>query len=84
MLRQDPNVIMVGEVRDQETAEIALQAAQTGHLVLSTLHTNDSIAAITRLLDLNVPSFLISASVTAVVAQRLVRKPFPVPAPLPL
>ncbi len=74
MLRQDPNVIMVGEIRDQETAEIALQAAQTGHLVLSTLHTNDSIAAITRLLDLNVPSFLISASVTAVVAQRLVRK----------
>jgi type IV pilus assembly protein PilB len=74
MLRQDPNVIMVGEIRDQETAEIALQAAQTGHLVLSTLHTNDSIAAITRLLDLNVPSFLISASVTAVIAQRLVRK----------
>jgi type IV pilus assembly protein PilB len=74
MLRQDPNVIMVGEIRDQETAEIALQAAQTGHLVLSTLHTNDSIAAITRLLDLNVPSFLIAASVTAVVAQRLVRK----------
>ena len=74
MLRQDPNVIMVGEIRDQETAEIALQAAQTGHLVLSTLHTNDAIAAITRLLDLNVPSFLISSSVTAVVAQRLVRK----------
>ena len=74
MLRQDPNVIMVGEIRDQETAEIALQAAQTGHLVLSTLHTNDSIAAITRLLDLNVPSFLIAASVTAVIAQRLVRK----------
>jgi len=65
---------MVGEIRDQETAEIALQAAQTGHLVLSTLHTNDSIAAITRLLDLNVPSFLISASVTGVIAQRLVRK----------
>ena len=74
ILRQDPNIIMVGEIRDQETAEIALQAAQTGHLVLSTLHTNDSIAAITRLLDLNVPSFLISASVTAVIAQRLVRK----------
>ncbi len=74
MLRQDPNVIMVGEIRDQETAEIALQAAQTGHLVLSTLHTNDSVSAITRLLDLNVPSFLIAASVTAVVAQRLVRK----------
>jgi len=74
MLRQDPNIIMVGEIRDQETAEIALQAAQTGHLVLSTLHTNDSVAAITRLLDLNVPAFLISASVTAVIAQRLVRK----------
>ena len=74
MLRQDPNVIMVGEIRDQETAEIALQAAQTGHLVLSTLHTNDSIAAITRLLDLNIQGFLISASVSAVVAQRLVRK----------
>ncbi|MGI9104534.1 MAG: ATPase, T2SS/T4P/T4SS family [Terriglobales bacterium] len=74
ILRQDPNVVMVGEIRDQETAEIALQAAQTGHMVLSTLHTNDSVAAITRLLDLNVPSFLISASVTAVVAQRLVRK----------
>jgi type II secretory ATPase GspE/PulE/Tfp pilus assembly ATPase PilB-like protein len=74
MLRQDPNVIMVGEIRDQETAEIALQAAQTGHRVLSTLHTNDSIAAITRLLDLNIQGFLISASVTAVIAQRLVRK----------
>ena len=74
MLRQDPNVIMVGEIRDQETAEIALQAAQTGHLVLSTLHTNDSIAAITRLLDLNIQGFLISASVSAVIAQRLVRK----------
>jgi type II secretory ATPase GspE/PulE/Tfp pilus assembly ATPase PilB-like protein len=74
MLRQDPNIIMVGEIRDQETAEIALQAAQTGHLVLSTLHTNDSIAAITRLLDLNIQGFLISASVSAVIAQRLVRK----------
>ena len=74
ILRQDPNVIMVGEIRDQETAEIALQASQTGHLVLSTLHTNDSIAAITRLLDLNVPAFLIASSVTGVIAQRLVRK----------
>ncbi len=74
ILRQDPNVIMVGEVRDQETAEIALQAAQTGHLVLSTLHTNDSVAAVTRLLDLNIPGFLIASSVTAVIAQRLVRK----------
>jgi len=74
MLRQDPNIIMVGEIRDQETAEIALQSSQTGHLVLSTLHTNDSVSAITRLLDLNVPAFMIAASVTAVVAQRLVRK----------
>jgi type IV pilus assembly protein PilB len=74
MLRQDPNVIMVGEIRDTETAEIALQAAQTGHLVLSTLHTNDSISAITRLLDLDVPAFLIASSVTLVIAQRLVRK----------
>jgi type II secretory ATPase GspE/PulE/Tfp pilus assembly ATPase PilB-like protein len=74
MLRQDPNIIMVGEIRDQETAEIALQAAQTGHLVLSTLHTNDAIAAITRLLDLNIQGFLISASLSGVIAQRLVRK----------
>jgi type IV pilus assembly protein PilB len=74
MLRQDPNIIMVGEIRDGETAEIALTAAQTGHLVLSTLHTNDSIAAITRLLDLNVPAFLVASSVTAIIAQRLVRK----------
>jgi len=65
---------MVGEIRDAETAEIALQSAQTGHLVLSTLHTNDSISAITRLLDLNVPAFLVASSVTAVIAQRLVRK----------
>jgi type IV pilus assembly protein PilB len=74
ILRQDPNVIMVGEIRDTETAEIALQAAQTGHLVLSTLHTNDSVGAITRLLDLNVPAFLVANSVSQVVAQRLVRK----------
>ena len=74
ILRQDPDVIMVGEIRDGETAEIALKAAQTGHLVLSTLHTNDSISAISRLHDLGVPSYLISSSVTAVMAQRLVRK----------
>jgi type IV pilus assembly protein PilB len=74
ILRQDPNVIMVGEIRDTETAEIALQASQTGHLVLSTLHTNDSVSAITRLLDLNLPAFVIASSVTAVIAQRLVRK----------
>jgi len=74
MLRQDPNVIMVGEIRDSETAEIAMEVSQTGHLVLSTLHTNDSIGAITRLLDLNVPAFLLASSVTAIIAQRLVRK----------
>ncbi|HEV8525107.1 MAG TPA: ATPase, T2SS/T4P/T4SS family [Terriglobales bacterium] len=74
MLRQDPNIIMVGEIRDTETAEIALQAAQTGHLVLSTLHTNDSVSAITRLLDLNIPAFLIASSVSGIVGQRLVRK----------
>ncbi len=74
ILRQDPNIIMVGEIRDLETAEIALQAAQTGHFVLSTLHTNDSVAAITRMLDLNVPGFVLASSVTAVIAQRLVRK----------
>lgn len=74
LLRQDPNVIMVGEIRDQETAEIALKAAQTGQLVLSTLHTNDSVSAIVRLLDLGVAPFLIASSVIGVLAQRLVRK----------
>jgi type II secretory ATPase GspE/PulE/Tfp pilus assembly ATPase PilB-like protein len=74
MLRQDPNIIMVGEIRDTETAEIALQAAQTGHLVLSTLHTNDSVSAVTRLIDLSIPGFLISSSVTGILGQRLVRK----------
>jgi type IV pilus assembly protein PilB len=74
ILRQDPNVIMIGEIRDRETAEIALKAAQTGHLVLSTLHTNDSISAVTRLLDLGVPAFMIAASVSGVLAQRLVRR----------
>ena len=74
ILRQDPNIIMVGEVRDPETAEIALQAAQTGHLVLSTLHTNDAVSAISRLLDLDVPNFMLCSSLSAVVAQRLARK----------
>lgn len=73
ILRQDPNVIMVGEIRDKETAEIAMKAAQTGHLVLSTLHTNDSLSAVTRLADLGIPGFMIASSVTAIVAQRLVR-----------
>ena len=74
VLRQDPDVVMVGEIRDQETAEIAIKAAQTGHLVLSTLHTNDSISAVTRLLDIGIPGFQIGAAVTAILAQRLVRR----------
>ena len=73
MLRQAPNVILVGEIRDKETAEIAVQAALTGHLVFSTLHTNDSASAITRLCDMGVKPFLVAASVQAVLAQRLVR-----------
>jgi len=73
ILRQDPDVIMVGEVRDRETAQIAIQAALTGHLVFSTLHTNDAAGALTRLLDMGVEPFLISSSVEAVLAQRLVR-----------
>ena len=73
LMRQDPDIIMVGEVRDLETAEITIQAALTGHLVLSTLHTNDAPAAVTRLLDLGLPSYLISATVLGVMAQRLVR-----------
>ncbi len=74
ILRQDPDVVMVGEIRDAETAEIAVQASLTGHLVLSTLHTNTAIGAITRLQDMGVEPFLLSSSVTAVLAQRLVRK----------
>jgi type IV pilus assembly protein PilB len=74
LLRQDPDIIMVGEIRDTVTANIAVQAALTGHLVLSTLHTNDAPGAITRLLDLDVPPYLVGASLIAVLAQRLVRK----------
>ncbi len=73
LMRQDPDIIMVGEVRDLETAEMAVQAALTGHLVLSTLHTNDAPAAIARLLDLGVPSYLIQSTLIGVLAQRLVR-----------
>jgi general secretion pathway protein E len=73
LMRQDPDIIMVGEIRDLETAEMAIQAALTGHLVFSTLHTNDSVAAITRLEDLGVPPYLIGATVIGVLAQRLVR-----------
>jgi type IV pilus assembly protein PilB len=74
LLRQDPDIIMVGEIRDRDTANIAVQAALTGHLVLSTLHTNDAPGAVTRLIDLGVPPYLVSASLIAVLAQRLVRK----------
>jgi general secretion pathway protein E len=73
LLRQDPDIIMVGEIRDNETGQMAIQAALTGHLVLSTLHTNDAPTAITRLLDLGLPSFLIRSTVLGVMAQRLVR-----------
>jgi general secretion pathway protein E len=73
LMRQDPDIIMVGEIRDLETADMAIQAALTGHLVLSTLHTNDAPSAITRLLDLGVPPFMINATVLGIMAQRLVR-----------
>src|SRR4030095_9968920 len=74
ILRQDPDVIMVGEIRDSETADIAIRAALTGHQVFSTLHTNDSAGAVTRLLDMGVEAFLISSSLEGVLAQRLVRR----------
>ena len=73
IMRQDPDVIMIGEIRDLETAEMAVQSALTGHMVLSTLHTNDAPSAITRLLDLGVPSFLLSSTIRGILAQRLVR-----------
>jgi general secretion pathway protein E len=74
ILRQDPDVVMVGEIRDAETAEIAIQASLTGHLVLSTLHTNDAPGAVTRLLDMGIEPFLVSSSLIAIMAQRLVRR----------
>lgn len=74
ILRQDPNIVMVGEIRDVETAEIAIRAAMTGHLVLSTLHTNSAANSITRLIDMGVEPFLISSAVNCIIAQRLVRK----------
>jgi general secretion pathway protein E len=74
LLRQDPDIIMIGEIRDRETAEVAVQAALTGHLVMSTLHTNDSPSAVTRLLELGVPAYLIRATLIGVLAQRLVRR----------
>ncbi|MBP3038113.1 Flp pilus assembly complex ATPase component TadA [Bacillaceae bacterium Marseille-Q3522] len=74
ILRQDPNIIMVGEIRDKETAEVTIRASLTGHLVFSTLHTNDSISTITRLIDMGIEPFLVASSLTGIVAQRLVRK----------
>ncbi|HLC95677.1 MAG TPA: GspE/PulE family protein, partial [Patescibacteria group bacterium] len=74
ILRQDPNIIMVGEIRDSETAELAIHAALTGHLVFSTLHTNDALGSIPRLIDMGVESFLLSSSLQVVAAQRLVRR----------
>jgi general secretion pathway protein E len=74
VLRQDPDVIMVGEIRDQETAQYAIQAALTGHLVFSTLHTNDAPSALTRLIDMGVKPFLVSTAVMAIMAQRLIRR----------
>lgn len=73
ILRQDPDIIMIGEIRDRETAENAVQAALNGHLVLSTLHTNDAPSSVTRLIDLGVPSFLISSTINGIIAQRLLR-----------
>jgi general secretion pathway protein E len=73
LMRQDPDIVMVGEIRDLETAEMAIQAALTGHLVLSTLHTNDAPSAVTRLLDIGVPSYLLQSTILGVLAQRLVR-----------
>jgi general secretion pathway protein E len=74
ILRQDPDVVMVGEIRDRETAEIAVQASLTGHLVLSTVHTNDAVGAITRMRDMKVEPFLLASTLRAVIAQRLVRR----------
>jgi general secretion pathway protein E len=74
ILRQDPDVIMIGEIRDHETAQIAIQASLTGHLVLATLHTNDAPSAVNRLIDMGVEPFLLSSSLLGVLAQRLVRK----------
>jgi type II secretory ATPase GspE/PulE/Tfp pilus assembly ATPase PilB-like protein len=89
VLRQDPDVLLVGEIRDKETAEIACQAALTGHFVFSTLHANDTVATITRMLDLGLDAMLIQTALTAVLAQRLARKlclkcrePYPPPADL--
>jgi len=77
ILRQDPDIVMVGEIRDRETAEIAVQAALTGHLVLSTLHTNDAVGALSRMMEMGVEPYLLSSALIGVVAQRLVRQVCP-------
>ena len=77
IVRQDPDIILVGEIRDRETAEIAIQSALTGHLLFSTLHTNDAAGAINRLLDMGVESFLLSSTLLGILAQRLVRVHLP-------
>ena len=74
ILRQDPDIVMIGEIRDEETAQIAVKAAITGHLVLSTLHTNDSASSITRLIEMGIEPYLVSTSICGVIAQRLVRR----------
>ena len=73
ILRQDPNIILIGEIRDSETAQIAIRAAITGHLVLSTIHTNNGLATIERLLDMNVQRYLLSTALTGIVSQKLAR-----------
>jgi type II secretory ATPase GspE/PulE/Tfp pilus assembly ATPase PilB-like protein len=77
ILRQDPNIIMVGEIRDRETAAIAVEASQTGHLLFSTLHTNNAPATIARLVDLGIELYMVASSVVGILAQRLVRRPCP-------
>ena len=77
ILRQDPDVVMIGEIRDEETAQIGVKAAITGHLVLSTLHTNDAPSSVTRLVDMGIEPYLVATSITGVIAQRLVRKVCP-------
>lgn len=74
ILRQDPDIVMVGEIRDEETARIAVRASLTGHLVLSTLHTNDAVSSITRLIDMGIEPYLVASTVIGVVAQRLIRR----------
>ncbi|MEK7146254.1 MAG: ATPase, T2SS/T4P/T4SS family, partial [Patescibacteria group bacterium] len=73
-LRQDPDILMIGEIRERETAEIAIQASLTGHLVFSTIHTNSAVETLTRILNMGVPAFLMTATINAIAAQRLVRK----------